>query len=556
MRRLARVLAALVIVGALGALPAAAELRWPADARTLGEVSDLLRHLVAVAPIAGIDGETVNSRADLQRFYRLRDYAPAWIEETGVTLQAADVLERLRRAWIDGLEPARYHPDAIEALISSAEDVVQLAQLDLLLTDAFLSYARDVRKGRVLPQQVDPAWRIPAEPFDYPQALAEALSSRNVAATLDAMAPEHEGYRRLRVALARYHALERRGGWPTLPEEGKALKLGMRDSRVPVLRTRFVMAGLLRDQAVSDPLLFDEELDKTVRHFQQLHGLEPDGVVGKGTRVVLNVPVRERIRSIVLNMERWRWLPRRLPARYALVNMAGFELALYDGGLPVREMRVIVGRDQRQTPALATQITSVVFNPYWYVPETVLREDLLPAIIEEPALLQRLQLKVFSDLRGQGKEVDPATIKWARYASQPFPYTLRQEPGPHNALGRFKFVLADTPAIYLHDTSNHRLFQNRSLALSSGCIRVEDPEGLALFLFGDQWQTQGLAEKAARGQPQQVQLTQPLPIYLLYFTAWVNELNELHFRDDIYERDDLLHALLMSGNTPVAQLGP
>ncbi|MGE0079705.1 MAG: peptidoglycan-binding protein [Thiohalomonadaceae bacterium] len=334
MRQLALRLAALAMAGLLCAAPAAAGVRWPADARTLGEVSDLLRHLVAVAPTAGVNGETVHSTADLQRFYRMRDYAPAWIEEAGVTLQTADVLERLRRAWIEGLNPARYHPDAIEALVSGAEDVVQLAQLDLLLSDAFLSYARDVREGRVPPQDVDPAWRIPMEPFDYPQALADALPSRSAAAVLESMAPEHEGYRRLRVALARYHAVERRGGWPVLLAGNKPLKLGMRDPRVPVLRTRFIMAGLLRDLPVADELLFDEELEKTVRHFQQLHGLEPDGVIGEGTRAVLNVPVRERIRSIVLNMERWRWLPRRLPARYAMVNMAGFELALYDGACP------------------------------------------------------------------------------------------------------------------------------------------------------------------------------------------------------------------------------
>ncbi|MFA7618028.1 MAG: L,D-transpeptidase family protein [Thiohalomonadaceae bacterium] len=555
MRRMLRWLAMLALTGLLSGAPAAAGVRWPADVRTLGEVSDLLRHMVAVAPTTGVSGETVHSMAELQRFYRMRDYAPAWIENTGVTLQTADVLERLRRAWIEGLDHARYHPDAIEDLAGGAEDVVQLAQLDLLLSDAFLSYARDVREGRVSPREVDPAWHIASEPFDYSQALEHALASRSAAAVLDAMAPDHEGYRRLRVALARYHAVERRGGWPLLPAGRRLLRLGVRDARVPILRTRFVMAGVLRDQSVADERLFDAELDKVVRHFQQRHGLTPDGVVGEGTRAALNVPVRECIRGIVLNMERWRWLPRRLPARYAMVNMAGFELVLYDSGLPIREMRVIIGRDQRQTPALATRITSVVFNPYWYVPETVLREDLLPALAAEPELLGRLRLKVFSDLRGRGKEVDVSKIDWSRYASQPFPYTLRQEPGPDNALGRYKFILADTPAIYLHDTSNHRLFQRRSLALSSGCIRVEDPEDLAAFLLGEQWQAQGLA-RIAEGQPHPMELATPVPIYLLYFTAWVNELNELHFREDIYGRDSQLHALLGAGNASMARAIP
>jgi murein L,D-transpeptidase YcbB/YkuD len=526
--------------------PALAELRWPIDGRTLGEVSDVLRLMVAVAPTAGVDGETLHSAADVQRFYRERDYAPAWIDTSGVALQTADVLERLRRAWIEGLDPARYHPDAIEALVAHAADVVQLARLDVLLSDAFLSFAREARDGRVHPRDVDPMWHIPFDAFDYPTALEKSLAGHSVAQTLDAMPPTHEGYRRLRVALARYKAVERRGGWPMLPTGKKRLVKGVRDKRVPILRTHFVMTGMLRDQVVADELLFDDELDKVVRHFQQLHGLEPDGVVGEGTRAALNVPVQERIRRIVLNMERWRWLPRELPARYAAVNMAGFELALYEAGLPIREMRVIIGRDQRQTPTLATHVTSVVLNPYWYVPETVLREDLIPALSRDPDLLKRLRLKVFSDLRGQGREVDPAKLNWARYGTRRFPYTLRQEPGPENALGRYKFILAETPAIYLHDTPNRGLFRARSLALSSGCIRVEDPAGLAGFLFGQGADEAQFAAAVASGRPQQLALPEPVPVYLVYFTAWVNELNELHFRDDVYGRDERLHSLLAS----------
>ena len=541
MRRLALpwFLAALVCCGS-----AMAEMRWPVDPRTVGEISDVLRLVVAVAPSAGIDGEGIHSGQALQHFYRTRDYAPAWIDVTGVALQATDVLERLRRAWIEGLEPARYHVAAIETLVQHASDVEQLAQLDLLLSDAFLSYARDVREGRVRPAHVDPTWRITAESFDYAAALETALAEQTAAATLDTMPPPHEGYRRLRVALARYNAVERRGGWPVLPRGKEPLKQDMRDKRVPLLRTRLVMAGMMRDEPVRDELLFDEGLDKVVRHFQQLHGLEPDGVVGEGTRAALNVPVQERVRGVVLNMERWRWLPRKLPARYAAVNMAGFELALYDAGLPIREMRVIIGRDQRQTPALATRITSLVLNPYWYVPETVLREDLLPKLARNPALLADLRLKVFSDLRGQGKEVNPAQLDWARYEAKPFPYTLRQEPGPGNALGRYKFILVDSPAIYLHDTPHPGQFHARSLALSSGCIRVEEPSELAAFLFGQHWDAEKFAASLASGRPQHIELPEPVPVFLLYFTTWVNELNELHIRKDIYGRDTRLYELL------------
>jgi len=538
-----------VVLLLLLAFPALAQVTWPTTKQTVGEVSDLLRLMGAIAPSSGVDGEPVHSAGELLRFYRERDYRPAWMDTNGVYLETADVVELLRRAPMEGLPADRYHVTGIENRLALADDVVQLAQLDLLLTDAFLTYAREVRLGRVAPRDVDPKWRIQRQKFDAVAALEAALAQHTVVESLDAMAPPHDGYKRLRVALARYRAVERRGGWPEIKAGKTALKAGVRDPRVPALRWHMVATGDLRDDEARDENLFDDDLDKAVRHFQERHGLEIDGVIGEGTRKAMNTPLAERIRQIELNMERWRWLPRDFPARYLMVNMAGYELQIVENGLPIREMRVVVGRDQRQTPSMQTRVHALVINPYWFVPETVLREDLLPALQKDKGLLSRLNLKVLSSIKGNGTEVDAATIDWKRFDPKaPFPYTLRQDPGPTNALGRLKFLLENSPAIYLHDTPDTGTFARRTRALSSGCIRLEEPLALAQYLLGGDWDQAKIEAVMAEGKPQQVELPEPLPIFLIYWTAWVNELNELHFREDVYGRDTRLAEAAGEGN--------
>jgi murein L,D-transpeptidase YcbB/YkuD len=529
------------------ATPAMAQVSWPAPAKTVGEVGDLIRLMSAIATTSGVEGERLRSGDELLRFYRGRDFRPAWIETSGVSLETADMVELLRRAPLEGLSAERYHVASIDDRLASPADEVHLAQLDLLLTDAWLTYAREVCVGRVQPKAVDPQWRIARQPFDAVAALEQALVQRKLVKSLDALAPPHEGYRRLRVALARYRSVERHGGWPEVGPGKLVLKAGVRDARVPKLRTHMVAEGDLRDEQVKDEQLFDEDLDRAVRLFQERHGLETDGVIGEGTRRVINVPLAERIRQIELNMERWRWLPRDFPKRYILVNMAGYELAIVENGMPIREMRVVVGRDQRQTPAMQTRINAVVINPYWYVPDTVLRQDLLPAVQKDAKLLSRLNIKVFSSIQGNGTEVDAAKLDWNSFnATGPFPYTLRQDPGPGNALGRFKFLLENSPAIYLHDTADPGAFGRRARALSSGCIRLQEPLELAKYVLAPEWDQAKIEAAVAEGKPQQMELAEPLPIFLIYQTVWVNELNETHFREDVYARDAHLDEALVA----------
>lgn len=234
-------------------------------------------------------------------------------------------------------------------------------------------------------------------------------------------------------------------------------------------------------------------------------------------------------------MERWRWLPREMPQRYIMVNMAGYELAVNEAGVQVMKMRVIVGRNYRQTPVFASEISRLVLNPDWVVPPTILREDILPQVRRNPARLARLHLRVLSN----GREVDPSSVDWATVDANHFFYTLRQEPGPLNPLGRIKFQVDRGNGIYLHDTPDRHLFDQPGRALSSGCIRLERPEELALYLLADpqRWDLVRLEEAINRGKTEGVPLAEPTPIYFTYWTAWVDEAGVLQQREDVYGRD-------------------
>lgn len=523
---------------------AQAALNWPLDERTMGESADLIHHLTAVARGLRPAGEPLREPELLASFYMRRDYRPGWFDRDGVFVESEDLLRALRQAGLDGLSPGGFHLQAIERQLAEALDsALQLAHLDLLLTDAYFHYARRLRYG-----SVPSLWEmhLPAAPrTTLVEGLESALSHRRLAPVLDELAPPYAGYRRLRLMLARYRAVQRRGGWPVIPD-GPVLKRGSRGVRVQRLRWRLAAGGDLADVDMENAAYFDKDVEKALRRFQHRHGLDPDGVAGAHTLAVLNIPVEQRLRQLRLNMERWRWLPPDLGERYILVNSAAYQLAIYENGSRVRSMRVIVGRQGRQTPGIVSRIDRLVINPYWYVPASALKE-LLPRIGRDRSLLSRRSLKVFSDLSGRGREVDPARVQWSSYGtgSARFPYVLRQEPGPGNALGRVKFLLPNEQDIYLHDTPAQHLFKREQRALSHGCIRLDEPLALARYLLaGNGWSAERFQLTLDSGKPEPVSLDEPVPIVLGYWTAWVEDSGELHFRQDHYRRDGRIASAL------------
>ncbi len=264
--------------------------------------------------------------------------------------------------------------------------------------------------------------------------------------------------------------------------------------------------------------------------------------MGNATLAALNVPIEDRINQIVLNMERLRWLPHDLGADTVSVNIAAFELAVMHEGSETMSMRVVVGRSYRQTPVFASRIETIELNPYWNVPPSIARADILPKILADPDYLQAHHYDVFSSWQAGAETLEPKSVDWRKIAAKGFPLKLRQRPGPDNALGRFRFGFPNRFDVYLHDTPSRELFEKETRTFSSGCIRLEDAKGLAEYLLKDDpaWPPEALEAAVLTGANQSIRLAQPMPIIVTYATAWVDDQGVLQFRPDIYGRDKTL----------------
>jgi murein L,D-transpeptidase YcbB/YkuD len=263
-----------------------------------------------------------------------------------------------------------------------------------------------------------------------------------------------------------------------------------------------------------------------------------DGVVGGATREALNRDPEDLVRQLEVNLERWRWLPDDLGDRYAIVNIAAFDLDVVEQGSSALSMRVVVGQPYRRTPVLSSQITHVVLNPTWTVPERLVKEDILPRVRKDWGYLASMHLRVFDGWSDNAREVDPAEVDWSTVT--PRRYRFRQDPGPWNALGRVKFLLPNSYDIYLHDTPQRELFSRASRVFSSGCVRLETPLALVDYLLAKErrWSPEEIERIFAEGKERFLRLEHPLPVHILYWTAWVEDDGTVHFRKDIYGRDE------------------
>jgi murein L,D-transpeptidase YcbB/YkuD len=473
----------------------------------------------------------------LKEFYASRDYRPVWIDGNTPNRRADRWRVALTQADAEGLNPQEYHLAAIDGQWQT-EDRIGLASLELLLTDAFIRYSAQAQAGRLDPGQVDPDWHIKPPSAERTPLAWLSLNAKDFGRAVATLPPPHPGYRALRSALARYRKLEDEGGWPVLPS-GPILKLGYYDRQVGLLRLRLMAEGDLQTHAFANLDSFDLDVSEAVKRFQARHGLEPDGIVGPSTRAAMNVPVASRIEQIRLNMERWRWLPRTLGERYVMVNTAGYQLEVNDNGRATLAMRVIAGQKDKMTPVLGARLAAVQLNPYWFVPSDIAAEELLPEQKKNRKFFESMGYRVFNHWGDNAVELNLSGIKWWKYNKDNFPYKVRQDPGPQNALGRMKFIFQNNFAIYLHDTPQRRLFENENRALSHGCVRVEHPMQLALALLqgDDQWNQQAIEETIESGATVNLPLREPVPIYLVYWTAWVGDQGQMNFREDIYERD-------------------
>ncbi len=491
------------------------------------QVVSEIQHLLSQSP-------HTNQFDTLRKAYAARDFEPVWVARSGAGARLDALHRRLAKADTDGLDPRRYSVPSHNGLLPSAES---MARVELAAALNFVHFAQDLRAaGADAAKMRPPQSKVPGG-VDAATLLENSSNAADIYKYLEELSPQHHVYQGLKASLHRYRQLRTAGGWAKIPN-GSQLKPGQKHPHIVFVRERLFATGdLLEDETYSDQ--YDDQLLAAVKTFQRRHGLKDDGTIGPKTRADMSRTVDERIRQILVNMERSRWLPNDLGSRFVVVNVPGFWLEVFDGARLALEMPVIVGKKYRRTPIFSGNINRMELNPYWGVPDSIARNDILAKLKEDPSYLEGLRVY----MKGTGYpalELDRYDIDWSTVSSaRPFMYYFRQDPGPQNALGQAKFLFDNPFNVYLHDTSNRSLFAKQQRALSSGCIRLAEPIRMAEYLLSSQpgWNRERIDDVLAGGANTRISLNETLNVHLIYQTVWMDKNGRVQFRPDIYGRD-------------------
>lgn len=470
-------------------------------------------------------------------FYADRGFQPVWIEDGGFTPEALALFDRIRRADEDGLDASDYALPFTEIGLYLDDREAKFARADLQLSQAVALYARHAYSGRVAPSEVSSNFGYTLSPPAPGDVLSLVSGSPDPVATLEAYNPPQPEFLALRAELARLRA--ETGAEDPVPvvADGALLKPGMSDPRVPVIRARLQLAS-----ATVDPELYDEIVVNAVKGFQASAGLRTDGIVGRNTVAAMNgrSSADDPVETVLLNMERWRWMPRYLGDFYVRVNIPDFSLDVYRDGEVFHTTRIVVGKVTSQTPIFSDEIEHVVVNPYWNVPQSIIRNEMMPSIRKGGGLRG---YQVFAKVRGKYRAVDPRSVNWRNIDARSI--QVRQPPGSRNALGEVKFLFPNKYDVYLHDTPSKSLFQKDVRAFSHGCVRVMNPWDFAEALLSSTDQVSGgELRKRVGGGENWTNLEKHIPVHITYFTAWIDSGGKLQVRPDIYGHDGRLAAAL------------
>ncbi|MEO6221946.1 MAG: L,D-transpeptidase family protein [Vicinamibacterales bacterium] len=439
---------------------------------------------------------------DVKAFYNLRGGKPAWVTDKP-TNKAADAVHVIQSAREHGLVPADYLDpkiaqlqQSLEASKGDAPDRVQhLAELDARLTTSLLTLGHDVALGRTRPKHGK--WKARRLAPDIASTLNRAAADDGMEAWLKSVQPVHPEYEALRQALVGLYGQQEAGARPA-PAGAAAIKV-----------------------------------------FQEHHGLPATGAVDAATRVAMKVPIEARIKQVMVNLERWRWMPDDLGANHLIVNIPYYHLVARENGKAVKDIRVVVGKPGHETPVFSGEMETVVFSPYWNIPDSIVEGETAPAMAKDPQYLARNNMEILrvSD-SGASAAVDPKDVNWDN-PQELKQLAFRQKPGPNNALGHVKFLFPNEFNVYLHDTPADALFSRTGRAFSHGCVRVEEPEALAKYILREDatWTEAGILAAMNSGDEKHVKLKAAIPVHIVYFTAWVDDKGGLHFQPDVYGYD-------------------
>ena len=495
------------------------------------EVSPALETIVSGKPLPNVEPDVWT---DVRAFYTQREHAPAWVDNRRPTDRAADAIAVLNTARQHGQNADEYGAKELLAMSQEVEKIDKEspqrlqhnAEFDVKLSAGLLALGRDVAIGR----GKDPRWKSQRKAPDFVAALAK-VADGDAKDWIDAVRPPHAEYEALAKALDALLGQKEKGGWVTVPAISKA---GSSGPAVAALRQRLAAGGHLKgDHAASSA--YDADVEAAVKSFQELHGIKATGIVDQPTLAALNVPLDTRMRQVALNLQRWRWMPDELGERHFLVNVPQFHLIAREQGKPVMDIRIIVGKIGNNTPLFSDEMESVVFSPYWNIPDSIAQGETLPAIARDPNYLARQNIEI---VRTSGEKVSAGDVDWSNPEALKG-FAFRQRPGSGNALGHVKFLFPNQHNVYLHDTPTDNLFGKPTRAFSHGCMRVEEPEQLAKYVLQGypEWDEPSIGAAMHSGVEKHVKLKEKIPVHIVYFTSWVDENGGLHFQPDIYGYD-------------------
>jgi murein L,D-transpeptidase YcbB/YkuD len=501
-------------------------------------------------------GRFPDHRDDVRRLYEDTGFRLIWTRDDAPTDQAWAVILSFLEAETRGLRATDYDAEWLEekarALDSDLEAAPEeMALFDLAVTISLMRYLSDLRVGRIDPRAAGFDLDIEAKRLDLPAVVHDIARTADPRQRVAAVEPRFPLYEPLEGALARYRRLADEPGLslPALP----LLHPGESHPAMPNLRRLLTALGDLPDEVGPSPHseVYDEDLVAAVKQFQRRHGLEIDGVVGRETRRALRVPMAARVEQIEMALERLRWLPERFGQRFLLVNIPEFRLRGFTRGVaePVLETNVIVGSAIRrhETPVLHADMRYVIFRPYWQVPLSITRKEMLPRLTHDPGYLAKEGLEIIERTDGPTVVHPPTRENLARLAAGTL--RLRQRPGPRNALGLVKFIFPNRADVCMHSTPAVELFRHSRRDFSHGCIRVEDPVPLAVFALAghEEWGRKQIEQTMYGARSLRVDLASPIPVYLFYTTVVASPSGEVLFFDDIYGHDKSLKRLLATG---------
>ncbi len=488
--------------------------------------------------------------ADFGNFYAARDNQPIWADGNPKTMLA--LLTAIEQAPDHGMALGRYNLPELETLWMAGNTPEDMAALEAAAAQSYVLFAKEISSGTLDPLSIHSEMNATRYVPETTDVLAGVAGAGNMAAHYKTLQPSGADYAQLLDLKKELETLISSQGWGPLVPTGRTLRPGNTSDRVVALRVRLNQRGYVLEDLTSRS--YDDALIEAVKLFQTDFGLNADGLVGPQTLSSINAQPDGRLKQVIVNLERIRWMNYDLGSRHIYVNIPDFTASVMDYGVPTLSFRVVVGTGSNQTAEFSDVMTHMIANPTWHVPYSIASEEYLPKLRADPTVLQRSNIRML--VRGSGQIVDSSSIDYSMFTEDNFPFVLQQRPSSGNALGRVKFMFPNKFNIYLHDTPSKSLFSRDARAFSHGCVRVQKPMEFAYTLLSLQEDDPEAAFKRAlnTGRETQIDLASPVPVHIVYRTVWIDDAGEVQYRHDVYNRDRMVFDALVNAGVTLPAL--